>query len=31
MAIFEFSDNFDAAAWYYERMSRPDYDEYYDE
>jgi hypothetical protein len=31
MATFEFSDDFDAVAWYYKRMSQPDYDEYYDE
>jgi hypothetical protein len=29
--IFEFSDDFDAVAWHMERMSRPDYDDYYDE
>jgi hypothetical protein len=27
----EFSDGFDAVAWHYERMSRPNYDEYYDQ
>jgi hypothetical protein len=27
----EFSDGFDAVGWYYERMSRFDYDEYYEE
>jgi hypothetical protein len=27
----EFSDGFDAVGWYYERMSRADYDEYYEE
>jgi hypothetical protein len=26
----EFSDGFDAVGWYYDRMSRADYDEYYD-
>jgi hypothetical protein len=31
MTTFEFSDGFDAVAWHLERMSRPDYDEYYDE
>jgi hypothetical protein len=31
MATFEFSEGFDAVAWHYERMSRPNYDEYYDE
>ena len=29
--IHEFSDDFDAVAWHLERMSKPDYDEYYDE
>jgi hypothetical protein len=29
--IIEFSDGFDAVGWHMERMSRPDYDEYYDE
>lgn len=28
---FEFSDGFDAVAWHLERMSRADYDEYYEE
>lgn len=31
MATREFSDDFDAVAWHLERMSKPDYDEYYDE
>jgi hypothetical protein len=31
MATVEFSDGFDAVGWYYERMSKPDYDPYYDE
>ncbi len=31
MTTFEFSDGFDATAWHYHRMSRPGYDEYYDE
>jgi hypothetical protein len=31
MTTFEFSDGFDAVAWHMERMSRPDYDDYYDE
>ncbi len=26
-----FSDDFDAVAWHLDRMSKPDYDEYYDE
>jgi hypothetical protein len=26
-----FSDGFDAVAWHMERMSKPDYDPYYDE
>lgn len=29
--IFEFSDGFDAVAFHMERMSRPNYDEYYEE
>lgn len=29
--IFEFSDDFDAAGWWMERMSKPDYDPYYDD
>jgi hypothetical protein len=29
--IFEFSDDFDAVDWHMKRMSRPDYDAYYDE
>lgn len=29
--IREFSDDFDAVAWHLERMSKPDYDPYYDE
>jgi len=28
---YEFSDGFDAVAWHMTRMSRPDYDPYYDE
>ena len=28
---FIFSDDFDAVAWHMERMSKPDYDPYYDE
>jgi hypothetical protein len=28
---FTFSDDFDAVAWHMERMSKPDYDPYYDE
>jgi hypothetical protein len=31
MANFEFSDGFDAVAFHEERMSRPDFDEYYEE
>ena len=31
MPIFEFSDDFDAVAWHMERMSKPDYDDYYEE
>ena len=31
MATFEWSDGFDAVAWHMERMSKPNYDEYYDE
>ena len=31
MTTFEWSDDFDAQAWWAERMSRPDYDEYYDD
>ena len=27
----EFSDGFDAVGWYMERMSREDYDDYYEE
>jgi hypothetical protein len=29
--VFEFSDDFDAVGWHLDRMSKPDYDEYYDE
>jgi hypothetical protein len=29
--IREFSDDFDAVGWHLDRMSKPDYDEYYDE
>lgn len=29
--MFEFSDDFDAVGWYMQRMSKPDYDLYYDE
>ena len=29
--VFEFSDGFDAVAFHTERMSRPDFDEYYEE
>jgi hypothetical protein len=31
MAEREFSDDFDAVGWHLERMSKPDYDPYYDE
>ena len=31
MAIFEFSDGFDAVEWHLERMAEDDYDEYYEE
>ena len=29
--VIEFSDGFDAVGWYMERMSRSDYDDYYEE
>lgn len=29
--IYEWSDDFDAVAWHLERMSKPDYDDYYEE
>jgi len=28
---YEWSENFDAVAWHIERISKPDYDPYYDE
>lgn len=28
---YEWSENFDAVAWHLERMSKPDYDDYYEE
>ena len=28
---FIFSDDFDAVGWHLERISKPDYDPYYDE
>ena len=28
---FEWSDGFDAVGWHIEFMSKPDYDEYYDD
>lgn len=31
MATYEYSDGFDAVAWHIERMSKADYDPYYDE
>ena len=31
VATFEYSDGFDAVAFHLSRMSRPDYDPYYDE
>lgn len=31
MAEFEYSDDFDAVQFHYDRMSDPDYDPYYDE
>ena len=31
MATYEFSDDFDAVAWHLDRISKPDYDDYYDE
>ena len=27
---YEWSENFDAVAWHLARMSKPDYDDYYD-